>query len=144
MNRFVVPSIRTYTQTHNDSTTYTHSRTRCSDSAPETTSGVDISTDTAAADSAAIAPSAITTTTSTPLLHFLKLTLPAPAAAVTQPAGGLPLLNPETKKKPDNLGRDYGDMCLAADGFAQVQCDIMQCDYNLMQLQLSISARQVA
>jgi len=33
---------------------------------------------------------------------------------------GLPLLDPETKKKPANLGRDYGDMCLAADGFAQV------------------------
>jgi len=32
----------------------------------------------------------------------------------------LPLLDAETKKKPDNLGRDYGDMCLAADGFAQV------------------------
>ena len=35
-------------------------------------------------------------------------------------AEGLPLLDAETKKKPDNLGRDYGDMCLAADGFAQV------------------------
>eukprot|EP00388_Colpodella_angusta_P042319 GDKK01055915.1.p1 GENE.GDKK01055915.1~~GDKK01055915.1.p1 ORF type:complete len:610 (+),score=149.53 GDKK01055915.1:48-1832(+) len=33
---------------------------------------------------------------------------------------GLPLLHPETKKKPDHLSRDYGDMCLAADGFAQV------------------------
>eukprot|EP01032_Pedospumella_encystans_P016080 gene16080-biopygen13139 len=33
---------------------------------------------------------------------------------------GLPLLHPETKKKPDHLARDYGDMCLAADGFAQV------------------------
>ena len=32
----------------------------------------------------------------------------------------LPLLDPETKKKPDNLGRDYGDMCLGTDGFAQV------------------------
>jgi len=32
----------------------------------------------------------------------------------------LPLLHPETKKKPENLSRDYGDMCLAADGFAQV------------------------
>lgn len=33
---------------------------------------------------------------------------------------GLPMLDPVTKKKPDHLGRDYGDMCLAADGFAQV------------------------
>ena len=35
-------------------------------------------------------------------------------------AGGLPMLHPETKAKPEGLGRDYGDMCLAADGFAQV------------------------
>eukprot|EP01034_Spumella_vulgaris_P041781 gene41781-51780_t len=33
---------------------------------------------------------------------------------------GLPLLDVTIKKKPENLGRDYGDMCLAADGFAQV------------------------
>jgi H+-transporting ATPase len=33
---------------------------------------------------------------------------------------GLPNLDPETKAKPPNLARDYGDMCLAADGFAQV------------------------
>jgi H+-transporting ATPase len=32
----------------------------------------------------------------------------------------LPLLDPETKKKPDHLSRDHGDMCLACDGFAQV------------------------
>jgi H+-transporting ATPase len=32
----------------------------------------------------------------------------------------LPLLDPETKQKPENLGRDYGDMCLGTDGFAQV------------------------
>ena len=32
----------------------------------------------------------------------------------------LPLLDPETKKKPENLSRDFGDMCLAVDGFAQV------------------------
>ena len=32
----------------------------------------------------------------------------------------LPLLDPETKAKPDNLSRDYGDLCLVADGFAQV------------------------
>jgi H+-transporting ATPase len=35
-------------------------------------------------------------------------------------AEGLPLLDMETKKKPENLSRDYGDLCLAADGFAQV------------------------
>merc|ERR1711865_1000676 len=32
---------------------------------------------------------------------------------------GLPLLDPETKAKPANLGRDFGDRFLAADGFAQ-------------------------
>ena len=37
-------------------------------------------------------------------------------------AEGLPMLDPETKAKPANLARDYGDMCLAADGFAQVRC----------------------
>jgi H+-transporting ATPase len=35
-------------------------------------------------------------------------------------AQGLPMLNTETKQKPEHLSRDYGDMCLAADGFAQV------------------------
>ncbi len=34
-------------------------------------------------------------------------------------ADGLPLLDKD-KKKPANLGKTYGDMCLAADGFAQV------------------------
>merc|ERR1712054_415898 len=33
--------------------------------------------------------------------------------------GALPLLDPETKKKPANLARDYGDRFLAADGYAQ-------------------------
>jgi H+-transporting ATPase len=33
---------------------------------------------------------------------------------------GLPLLDNDTKAKPANLSRDYGDLCLAADGFAQV------------------------
>jgi H+-transporting ATPase len=37
-----------------------------------------------------------------------------------QNSDGLPLLDTETKKKPENLSRDYGDMILAADGFAQV------------------------
>jgi H+-transporting ATPase len=35
-------------------------------------------------------------------------------------AEGLPLLDPVTKTKPAFLSRDYGDACLAADGFAQV------------------------
>jgi len=35
-------------------------------------------------------------------------------------ADGLPMLDMETKKKPENLSQDYGDLCLAADGFAQV------------------------
>jgi len=35
-------------------------------------------------------------------------------------SAGLPMLDPVTKRKPANLGRDYGDMCLAVDGFAQV------------------------
>ena len=32
----------------------------------------------------------------------------------------LPTLDPVTKTKPDNLSKDYGDICLIADGFAQV------------------------
>merc|ERR1712078_497323 len=36
-----------------------------------------------------------------------------------QGADGLPLLDKETKAKPANLGRDFGDRFLAADGFAQ-------------------------
>ena len=32
-------------------------------------------------------------------------------------SAGLPLLDAETKTKPANLGRDYGDMCLAVDGY---------------------------
>jgi len=38
---------------------------------------------------------------------------------VIETAEHLPLLDAETKAKPDNLGRDYGDRFLAADGFAQ-------------------------
>merc|ERR1711937_379777 len=38
---------------------------------------------------------------------------------IIQSADGLPLLDKETKAKPANLGRDYGDKFLAADGFAQ-------------------------
>merc|ERR1711985_101155 len=36
-----------------------------------------------------------------------------------QTGSGIPLLDAETKAKPDNLSRDYGDKFLAADGFAQ-------------------------
>lgn len=32
----------------------------------------------------------------------------------------LPMLDPETKLKPAGLGKTYGNLCLAADGFAQV------------------------
>lgn len=32
----------------------------------------------------------------------------------------LPMLDPVTKKKTDKLGETYGNLCLAADGFAQV------------------------
>lgn len=32
----------------------------------------------------------------------------------------LPMLDAETKEKPDNLSKTYGDLCLVADGFAQV------------------------
>jgi hypothetical protein len=35
-------------------------------------------------------------------------------------ADRLPLLDPETQAKPSNLSQDYGDLCLVADGFAQV------------------------
>ena len=35
-------------------------------------------------------------------------------------SAGLPLLDADTKEKPENLSRDYGDLCLASDGFAQV------------------------
>merc|ERR1711988_263446 len=38
---------------------------------------------------------------------------------IIQSAEGLPLLDPKTKAKPADLGRDYGDQFLAADGFAQ-------------------------
>ena len=35
-------------------------------------------------------------------------------------SAGLPLLDADTKKKPEGLSRDYGDLYLASDGFAQV------------------------
>eukprot|EP00475_Leptophrys_vorax_P036534 TRINITY_DN618_c0_g1_i1.p1 TRINITY_DN618_c0_g1~~TRINITY_DN618_c0_g1_i1.p1 ORF type:complete len:1011 (+),score=340.86 TRINITY_DN618_c0_g1_i1:202-3033(+) len=37
-----------------------------------------------------------------------------------QAADNLPLLDPETKQKPKDLGKNYGDLCFNADGFAQV------------------------
>ena len=36
------------------------------------------------------------------------------------PPDTLPILDPDTKAKPADLGKNYGDLCLAADGFAQV------------------------
>jgi len=36
------------------------------------------------------------------------------------PPEALPMLDPDTKAKPADLGKNYGDLCLAADGFAQV------------------------
>ena len=45
------------------------------------------------------------------------LTLPVPLPGdYVKTSAGLPLLDAETKTKPANLGRDYGDMCLAVDG----------------------------
>lgn len=35
-------------------------------------------------------------------------------------AAELPLLDPVTKKKPDNLSRDYGEYIHSKNGFAQV------------------------
>jgi H+-transporting ATPase len=37
-----------------------------------------------------------------------------------QAADNLPMLDPETKQKPKDLGKNYGDLCFNADGFAQV------------------------
>jgi H+-transporting ATPase len=37
-----------------------------------------------------------------------------------QAADSLPLLDPETKQKPKDLSKNYGDLCFNADGFAQV------------------------
>ncbi len=35
-------------------------------------------------------------------------------------SNGLPMLDPETKRKPANLGKTYGKLVLEADGFAQM------------------------
>merc|ERR1719218_512925 len=53
------------------------------------------------------------------LLIALETSRVLDMGGIIQTAEGLPLLDKETKKKPDNLGRDYGDKFLAADGFAQ-------------------------
>merc|ERR1712217_638201 len=54
------------------------------------------------------------------LLIALETSRVLDMGGIIQSAEGLPLLDEETKAKPDNLGRDYGDTFLAADGFAQV------------------------
>merc|ERR1719463_851968 len=53
------------------------------------------------------------------LLIVLETSRVLDMGGIIQSADGLPLLDKETKAKPANLGRDYGDKFLAADGFAQ-------------------------
>merc|ERR1712224_32846 len=53
------------------------------------------------------------------LLIALETSRVLDMGGIIQSAEGLPLLDPETKAKPENLSRDYGDKFLAADGFAQ-------------------------
>merc|ERR1719248_214826 len=53
------------------------------------------------------------------LLIALETSRVLDMGGIIQTAEGLPLLDPETKAKPENLSRDYGDKFLAADGFAQ-------------------------
>merc|ERR1712134_215795 len=53
------------------------------------------------------------------LLIALETSRVLDMGGIIQTADGLPLLDKETKAKPANLGRDYGDKFLAADGFAQ-------------------------
>merc|ERR1712054_276804 len=53
------------------------------------------------------------------LLIALETSRVLDMGGIIQSAKGLPLLDAETKAKPENLGRDYGDKFLAADGFAQ-------------------------
>merc|ERR1719345_687089 len=53
------------------------------------------------------------------LLIALETSRVLDMGGIIETAEGLPLLDPETKAKPQNLGRDYGDKFLAADGFAQ-------------------------
>merc|ERR1712025_1383014 len=53
------------------------------------------------------------------LLIALETSRALDMGGIIQTAEGLPLLDPKTKAKPENLARDYGDKFLAADGFAQ-------------------------
>merc|ERR1719440_2598473 len=53
------------------------------------------------------------------LLIALETSRVLDMGGIIQSSDGLPLLDKETKAKPENLGRDYGDKFLAADGFAQ-------------------------
>merc|ERR1719201_2685352 len=53
------------------------------------------------------------------LLIALETSRVLEMGGIIQTAADLPLLDKETKKKPENLGRDHGDKFLAADGFAQ-------------------------
>merc|ERR1712166_1668601 len=53
------------------------------------------------------------------LLIALETSRVLDMGGIIQTAEGLPLLDKETKAKPANLSRDYGDKFLAADGFAQ-------------------------
>ena len=47
-------------------------------------------------------------------------------------SAGLPLLDAETKTKPANLGRDYGDMCLAVDGYrTYIHTHMRTCIYTV-------------
>merc|ERR1719284_2259181 len=53
------------------------------------------------------------------LLIALETSRVLDMGGIIETAEHLPLLDKETKAKPANLGRDYGDKFLAADGFAQ-------------------------
>merc|ERR1711935_988679 len=53
------------------------------------------------------------------LLIALETSRVLDMGGIIQTAEGLPLLDKETKAKPANLSRDFGDKFLAADGFAQ-------------------------
>merc|ERR1712164_122810 len=53
------------------------------------------------------------------LLIALETSRVLDMGGIIQTAEALPLLDKETKAKPANLARDYGDKFLAADGFAQ-------------------------
>jgi len=59
------------------------------------------------------------------------------------PPEALPMLDPDTKAKPADLGKNYGDLCLAADGFAQVYPEhkylIVEC---LRELNYTVSVDQ--